>query len=210
MPYIEPYTKKDGTQVRGHPRRNPSRGARATRTNGPPASGFGIAIGALIILALAGWGYSNPDAPGGDMPAWSTAGLTVSRISSSDESTCDSHSYGQVQKFFEEHDCAALHRDLLKAEDHQGNSALIATSHIKMASSEGATSLKGLTDRNDSGNVNTLAADTYIGNNVSFTGQHYASSRKGAELLVAEAEPLTGSINSATLKILAEHAIKRS
>lgn len=204
--HVRPYVKKDGTYVRGYVRGAPTRGgAAASRTGG---SGGAVVAGALIFLSVVGWGLSGEE-PSNAVPAqaWQVSGFTVTRLESSDDPACDAHSYGTVRQYLQEHDCLALHRELLQAEDRQGRQALIATSRTTMPSVTEASSLQDIADRSGAGNIADLARESSDYDQVSFTGQHYDSDLRGTSVLAAEAEALGSNIDAADLKALAEQAV---
>ncbi|TDD87080.1 hypothetical protein E1202_17350 [Saccharopolyspora karakumensis] len=84
---------------------------------------------------------------------------------------------------------------------------LIAASRTDMSSSNYADALKRLADRGGSGNVTDLARETPGYDATKFTGQNYASQTHGPSVHIAEAEPLTGSPSTSTMRDLARQAL---
>lgn len=200
MVYVRPYKKKDGTSVRGH--------FRGVPTSGEAGAGIGgLIIAGLVALCFIGWDLSSEESSsGGPAQAWQVSDFTVTQVDSSDDPACETHSYGTARQYLQEHDCRSLHRELLKADDHQGNQALIATSRTTMPSVTEASSLRNIADRSGAGNIADLAHSSSDYDQVSFTGQHYDSDLRGPSVLVAEAETLGARIDAAALKTLAEQA----
>lgn len=202
MVYVRPYVKKDGTYVRGHVRGVPN-------SDGAGAGIGGAAIAGLVALCVIGWGLSGEETSNaGPAQSWQSSGFTVTQVDSSDDPACDTHSYGTARQYLQEHDCRALHRELLKADDHQGNQALIATSRTTMPSATEASSLRNITDRSGAGNITDLARSSSDYDQVSFTGRHYDSDLQGSSVIVAEAETFGGSVDSVALKNLARQEVQ--
>ncbi len=198
---VKEYFRRDGTRVRAHYRRNPSRSS----NNSLP---FGVVVAAAVIIALVGWRLSSGENEvDQEAKAWEIQGTTFTQEASDTDKSCGIHSFGDVQRFFLEHPCQELHRVLLATQDTDGNETVIAISKTVMPTAEQAEELKELVDRNGTGNIKDLAKQKlkYLG--VEFTGQHYASKLAGSSVLIAEAEVASGDVDSATLKRTAQQAL---
>lgn len=117
-------------------------------------------------------------------------GTRVSARVTDDSADCVTHSYGQVQQFFREHPCAGLHRAQFELRDRNGDVLLVPVSWVEMPDAASARALKQLVDGNGTGNVTELSRESGRYRAVRYTGDVYASRRKGTVVVNAQAQPV--------------------
>jgi hypothetical protein len=105
---------------------------------------------------------------------------------------CAIHSYGQVRRFFVDHPCASLKRELIAVVDEGGNTFLVSVSWVEMPSSAQANRLRSLADTYGTGNVSPIASGALELGDVHYTGQFYDSRIDGELVVIAESAVLTG------------------
>ncbi len=110
-------------------------------------------------------------------------GLQVRQLDSDARDGCTAHSYGQVEDFFRQNPCTALHRALFEVQDDSGR-ALVAVAWVDMPDESGARRYQQLVDRHTTGNVRELSTA------VRWTGERYVSTRDGVTVVNAQAEPV--------------------
>ena len=134
-------------------------------------------------------------------------GLRVrSRIEASD-GDCSTHSYGAVQRWFQEHPCEALFRGLFEVRDRRGGLVLVAIAWVDMPEVAQAIELKRLIDRHGTGNVTELSRERGRYRNVRFTGEHYASRMEDTTVVNAQAEPVGRGARAAELAELVQATV---
>jgi hypothetical protein len=74
------------------------------------------------------------------------------------DSDCEEHSYNKVQKFFKDHKCVGLTRQLYTA-DISGHKVYTSVSVVQMANATDAQALKSLTEQDGTGNVTDVLKD---------------------------------------------------
>jgi hypothetical protein len=158
----------------------------------------------LWAFGISGGSITEP----GTAASWVAEGFTVREVNDSRDTDCGMSSYGDVPEFFTQHPCVGLQRKLLRADDGEGNSVLIATSRTDMPTSNEADLLRQLVDRPGTGNVADLARVTPGYTGIKFTGRYFASSATGTTVRIAEAEPLAGSPGGGTMRGLARSALE--
>jgi hypothetical protein len=92
--------------------------------------------------------------------------------------------------------------------DGKGNTIVVSTAWVGMSTSGNAQQLKALADTDGTGNVSPLAGALVDAAGVTFTGRYYGSRRSGKLVVIAEAEPLSGTPDPGLLDGLAEVAVE--
>ncbi len=145
---------------------------------------------------------SNPSARDRDVSRtvarWTQQGLKVQQHSRSD-TDCVAHSYGQVRTYLQAHPCSALFRAYFEVRDSGGDVALVAVAWVDMPDTTPAGDLQRLVDTEGTGNLTELSREQGSHQGVRFTGQHYASTRDGVTVLNAQAEPVGGHPDLASI-----------
>lgn len=113
---------------------------------------------------------------------------------------CAAQATGRVREFLLAHPCRSLQRGSFRVRPDGHNGAVVEVAWIEMPDADGAAELKELVDAPGSGHVRPL------GRRGTLSGQHYASSRDGEIVTTAEAEPVTGRIETLLLNQLADGA----
>lgn len=126
----------------------------------------------------------------------------------SDGAACTEHSYGQVNTFFLQQLCTALHRAQFEIKDRAGNVALVAISWVEMPDLESARAYKELVDTHGTGNVIELSREEGPYQTVRYTGYTYASRRNGTVVVNAQAEPVTRGWRGVALATVVTHAAR--
>lgn len=120
---------------------------------------------------------------------------------------CVAHSYGNVQDFFREQPCVALHRAWFEVHDRRRGLVLVAVSWVEMPDVRSAREFHELVDTHGTGNVTELSREQGPHRRVRFTGQHYVSRRDGTTVMNAQAEPIGRAAVAAELEKLAKQAL---
>lgn len=107
-----------------------------------------------------------------------------------DATDCAARSHGQVQAFFEQHPCTALHRSLIELTDRKGDVALVAVAWVEMPTEAEAADLKRLLDNGGTGNITELSRERGRYRTVRYTGDAYASRQDGTNVVNAQATPV--------------------
>jgi hypothetical protein len=128
-----------------------------------------------------------------------------SRFDSTDD--CVAHSYGEVQEFFRDQPCVALHRAWFEVRDGRRGLVLVAVSWVEMPDMRSARAFHELVDTHGTGNVTELSREEGPHRRVRFTGQHYVSGRDGITVMNAQAEPLGRAAAVAELEEIASQAL---
>lgn len=158
--------------------------------------GLGVFIAVVVVAALSGGPGSATDASG----AWSRSGVRFSRQAHQTAGDCAAHAYGKVQRYLREHPCVRLYRARFTGTDDDGHTMTVTTQAVTMATTGQATHLKRLIDRPDTGNLDKLGT--------SFAAAHFATSRHGTTVTIAETAPQgLGSAPSAVLDTAAAAAL---
>jgi hypothetical protein len=111
---------------------------------------------------------------------------------------CVVQSRGQVRQFFARTPCASLDEMLFALADTHGNVFVLSVVWVRMTSASDAKALEDLDNTYGTGDVTPIATEVLQLGGIRFTGQHYASRRKGTLVVIAETEPVSGQ-PSATL-----------
>ena len=103
------------------------------------------------------------------------------------DDTCVGHAYGDTATFFETTNCTGLSRALYSAQ-LDGGAVVVSVSRVRMPDTATARDLRGLTDRNGSGNVNDLLREgvSYSGGPAELSGAEYASAVSGPAVTIVE------------------------
>lgn len=120
---------------------------------------------------------------------------------------CLQHSFGDVREFFLHTPCRSLDRLLLTIGDDKGTVVVVSVAWVAMRNRSQAQRFKDLDDTHGTGNITPLAGALLDMADVRFTGRHYDSRRDKNTVVVAEAEPLSGSLGHDELKAFAEVAV---
>jgi hypothetical protein len=115
-------------------------------------------------------------------------GLRVKRIAESEDGSCAANSFGQVHTFFREKPCSALFRGLFEVRDGKRAVAVVAVAWVDMPDIGQAQEFKQLVDMHGTGNITELS--TRSSRSVTFTGEHYVSSRDDETVVNAQTEPV--------------------
>ncbi len=209
---VSDYTKKDGTYVRPHLRKNPVRKDPARNGSSGDTPSIGVIV--LVVVVLCGIaGISRFASDGAEAPAvnssptWRSGGLTFTRVDSSNAMPCSAHAYGAVLDFLASQPCNALNRALFEASDDGGHQMLVAVSWTDMPTVETAVQLQQKIDRSGNGNITELSKESNKYPGVPFTGKHYASTVNDRTTVVAQAEPLLKAPSADLLKNTAKLAL---
>jgi hypothetical protein len=122
-----------------------------------------VVSGMLWWLVQQGGGSSATDDPGSTSTGAKPAGkYTFTKAAELPnvirDSNCEEHSYGKVQKFFKDHRCVGLTRQLYTA-NVDGRKAYSSVSVVQMANAQDAQALKSLTEQDQTGNVVDVLKD---------------------------------------------------
>ncbi|GAA1943223.1 hypothetical protein [Amycolatopsis minnesotensis] len=123
-------------------------------------------------------------AQGGEKPAFDYKLAEGPKVASD----CAANSYGEVKKWFGDHQCTRLSRALYTVNSGKAK-VLVSVSLVTMPSPDLAAGLKQLTDTDDAGNVTDLVKDgtAKIAKAPKVAGGEYASNQAGAEVTIVEA-----------------------
>jgi hypothetical protein len=166
----------------------------------PPVWGL-VAGGAVaVVLIASGVALSQPSSPPATPPAVAQvkSAPPADVVRATDVITdCASHSRGRTRTFFRVKNCVKATRSLTTGRVN-GRDALFVVSRIEMASPEAAAGIRHVLDANGTGNINDLLSEgrTYPGSPAAMPDSGYASARKGAVVLVAEAGFVDGGSSS--------------
>ncbi|MFT7838338.1 hypothetical protein Q5530_19550 [Saccharothrix sp. BKS2] len=113
------------------------------------------------------------------------------------DSDCASHAYGKTRDYLTSTPCQQLTRALYTTTTPDGATVYTSVSVVQMKTTEDATALKDLTNRNGTGNVNDLIKDgavqvqgmTTLGNG------GYASDQRDREVIIIESDTATHGAN---------------
>lgn len=103
-------------------------------------------------------GSQDPPGDGGPAPAQEAGGYSFQQDAADVQAGCAAHSYGAVQEFFAENECAELRRALFMTEV-DGKPVAVSLAEVTMPDADGAAALKAMTDTSGTGNVNDLLRD---------------------------------------------------
>jgi hypothetical protein len=136
-------------------------------------------------------------------------GFRVNAKFTSDAANCVEHSYGQVQNFFRQQPCTALHRAWFEVRDRQGDAVLVAVSWVQMPDKSSAAALKQLVDAPGTGNVTELSREQGKYRSVRYTGECYKSDLEQAGTVVvnAQAEPVARGAAGLLLTSIVTNAV---
>jgi hypothetical protein len=140
--------------------------------------------------------------------AWKRLGLKSLKKITKQELACTPYSFGQVRQFFLRTPCRSLHRRLVAIGDTAGNTIVVSVVWVRMPKAESATRLKELIDVDGSGDVSPLAGSVLKLNGIHFAGDHYASRRDGALIVIAETTSGGGRPRSEVLDDAADVAVE--
>lgn len=153
-----------------------------------------VVSGMLWWLVQQGGGSSATDDPGTTTGAKPAGKYTFTKAAELPDtvrdSNCEEHSYGKTQKFFKEHKCVGLSRQLYTA-DVDGRKAYASVSVVQMADGQDAQDLKTLTGQDQTGNVTDLVKDNGVkiaGGPKVLTGGGFAASVSGKTVVIVEAD----------------------
>ena len=106
------------------------------------------------------------------------------------DADCAAHSYGEVQRWFREHPCEALHRALIEVHDRRDALVLVAVAWVDMPDRAQAAAFKRLVDRSGTGNITELSRERGPYRRVRFDGEHYVSRQEDTTVINAQAQPV--------------------
>lgn len=185
--------------------------ALALGAGGATAGGALTSSGSASISA-AGSGRSGSQVGRRDSSAaearLAARGVRISTRLTDDASDCVAHSYGQVQQFFRQHPCAALHRAQFEVRDTKGDVALVPVAWVEMPTEAEARSLDRLLDRDGTGNITELSRESGRYRTVRYTGAAYASDRNGTVVVNAQAEPVARGWAGLALATVVTNAVR--
>lgn len=92
--------------------------------------------------------------------------------------------------------------------DGHGNTIVVTVSWVGMFTAGTAERLKALADTDGTGNVSPLGGELVDAAGIKFTGTHYDSRRSGKLVVIAEAEPLSGTPDPDFLEGVVEVAVE--
>lgn len=121
-------------------------------------------------------------------------GRTIQRLEEAFDGDCAANSYGQVQDFFAAQPCEAMARTVFEIVEGSDR-IIVAVSAVDMPSEQEALDFHRLVDTHGTGNVDELRASR----RVTWTGEHYASSRSETTVVNAQAEPVGRTASAARL-----------
>ena len=149
------------------------------RAQGDPAGDTGTAAGSSSVETAT---------PGPEVGDTQVVGGTEFTLEAVDvEDTCVGNAYGETAAFLAATDCTALSRALYSAVV-DGGPVVVSVSRVQMPDTAAARSLRALTDRNGSGNVNDLLREgvRYTGSPAELSGAEYASAVSGTGVTIVE------------------------
>lgn len=137
--------------------------------------------------------------------AWKRMGLRQLRSRADDAANCVVHSYGDVRAYFARNPCRGLQRMLFVLADG-GGAIVLSVSWVRMSDTTDARGLQRLADTDGTGNVAPIALSLVEAAGTTFTGRYYGSRRSASLVVIAEAEPVSGSPDPAFIDGVAEVA----
>jgi hypothetical protein len=177
--------------------------------------GAGAGGGAASVESAAGQSVrsnmaksKNSAKKGKQDDAWRDMGLKRVKQVAKQAVICAVNSYGDVRRFFEQTPCRSLDRMLFALGDGQGSTVVVSVAWVTMPSAGSAEQLRTLADTDGTGNVSPLAGALVDAAGIRFTGHHYDSRRGGKLVVIAEAEPLSGTPGADFLNGVAEVAVE--
>jgi hypothetical protein len=136
-------------------------------------------------------------------------GMRIASHIVDDGSTCTSHSYGEVQAFFQKNPCVALHREMYVLDDPHGDGkVLVAYASVEMKDADQARCLQEVLDKNGSGNVTELSRERGAYRSVRYDDAVFASDRDGTVVVNAQAKFVQGKSRRSDLELIAHDAIR--
>jgi hypothetical protein len=133
-------------------------------------------------------------------------GVKVLREQFDNQFQCAVHSYGQIRDFFLRTPCTKLHRELVVVIGRDQAMFVVAIAWVHMPSAGDAAQLKGLVDRDGTGNVSAIASSALGLAGVRYTGKYYGSRLDGDIVVIGEAAVVSGHPTFAELDGAAETA----
>ncbi len=124
------------------------------------------------------------------------------------ETSCAGHAYGDTAAFFQASDCTGLTRALYSAQ-LGGRDVVVSVTRVHMPDTAAARELRGLTDRNGSGNVSDLLREgvRYPGGPEKLTRAEYASAVSGQTVTIVESawvDPAAGGTEAEVDKVASD------
>jgi hypothetical protein len=107
------------------------------------------------------------------------------------DTNCAKHAYDDIQRFLQDNPCTRLTRQLFVTEVDGGRTVYASVSVVTMASEDKAAELRGLTDKNGTGNVTDVVKDGLVkidGLTSLAGGGGYESTQKGRDVTIVEAD----------------------
>jgi hypothetical protein len=179
------------------------------------------AVLAVVVLGVGGWLLLRGQADGGgtgtaansSAPATQAPGPEVGdvqTVAGTDytveavqvDETCLGHAYGETADFFADVDCTGLSRALYSTEIG-GESVVLSVARVQLPDAATARELRGLTDRNGSGNVSDLLREgvRYTGSPAELSGAEYASALSGPVVTIVESAWVDADAQGASTEI---------
>jgi len=112
------------------------------------------------------------------------------------DTSCEQHSYGQVEEFFKSHPCSWVARAYVAVHDNSLGEVLVALSWVRMPSTSSAAAYKSLVDAAGTGNITELSRDTGPYQTVKYDGQFYISGLVASSVWNVQVQPV-GAIPTA-------------
>jgi len=120
------------------------------------------------------------------------------------DSSCEQHSYGQVEEFFKSHPCNWVVRAYLAVHDNSLGEVLVALSWVGMPNASSAAAYKSLVDIGGTGNITELSRDTDPYRAIKYDGQFYASGLDASSVWNIQVQPVGAIPTAFTTRILDE------
>src|SRR5262249_17551685 len=139
--------------------------------------------------------------------AWQHLQLRAVNGYATSEQGCAPYSSGQVRQSFAGTPCRRLDRALLVV-GTGGDAIGISVIGGQMPSTNPATQLKQMLDKDGTGDISPLPGQELALDDIRFTGKHYSSRRSGALVVTAEAEPVRGQPATDLLDAVTQVAVE--
>jgi hypothetical protein len=140
--------------------------------------------------------------------AWRQLGLRGVNRAARRDLECVVNSFGKIREFLVGTPCASLDRALFAVADERGVLIVISVAWVGFHTRADARRFQDLDDTHGTGNISPLGGAALGVADVRFTGQHYRSRPAGTTTVIAEAEPVGGTVEDAVLDGIAEVAVE--